>query len=291
MGFSIKEIAALSGVKAHTIRIWEQRYHFLKPSRTTTNIRQYSNEELKTLLTVALLNKYGYKISKIDEMPPERRAQEVLSLPFEEAREDYLIQQLTSFMIDMNGQEFERTLQKNVYQQGLQKTLTSVVFQFLERTGILWQTGRIHPAQEHIVANIIRQKIIAGIDLLPTPQVQKPLMLLFLPENQYHELGLLFVYFLLRQKRLPVLYLGANVPLKDIHYVLQQKKTSSLYIHLSAASVQPNFQKYLSSLFAQNPGIRILLSGHAAQGIRKKKGQQLEVLQTLSAVSSYISSL
>jgi len=110
MSFTIKELEALSGIKAHTIRIWEQRYHFLKPSRTETNIRRYSNEELKTLLTVALLNKYGYKISKIDSMTHEERKKAVLDLSPEEAYNERLVNKMIGYMIDMRNIEFEKIL-------------------------------------------------------------------------------------------------------------------------------------------------------------------------------------
>src|SRR6476620_4867781 len=110
MGFTIKELETLSGIKAHTIRIWEQRYHFLKPSRTATNIRTYSNEELKTILTVALLNKHGYKISRIDTMAPEQRDKEALSLSTEDAQSEHLVNELIGCMIDLDIRRFEDLL-------------------------------------------------------------------------------------------------------------------------------------------------------------------------------------
>jgi MerR family transcriptional regulator, light-induced transcriptional regulator len=212
MGFSIKELESLSGIKAHTIRIWEQRYKFLKPSRTLTNIRTYSNEELKTLLTVALLNKHGYKISRIDNMRPDQRRQEVLHLSDAEARNEQLVNDLIGAMIDLDFIQFEALLTQHISQQGLYTAISGVIFQFLQKVGILWQTNRIHPAHEHVASCIVRQKLISAIDQLPPASKAKPLFLLFLPEAEHHELGLLFVYYLLKERGLPVLYLGANVP-------------------------------------------------------------------------------
>src|SRR5688572_30624144 len=146
MGFTIKELEALSGIKAHTIRIWEHRYHFLKPSRTATNIRTYSNEELKTILTVALLNKHGYKISRIDTMLPELRNKEVLNLSSEEAQNEYLVNALISAMIDLDIRRFENILNDYIQHAGVEVTIKTIIFSFLEKIGILWQTGRINPA-------------------------------------------------------------------------------------------------------------------------------------------------
>src|SRR5687768_15117018 len=189
MSFTIKELEALSGIKAHTIRIWEQRYHFLKPSRTQTNIRKYSNEELKTLLTVALLNKNGYKISRIDHMLPEQRRHTLLQLNDQEALLEQVVNELIAAMIDLDMLAFEKILIQQVQQQGMLQTINKVIFLFLEKVGILWQTNRINPVHEHIATNCIRQKLIAAIDQLPATERTEPLFLLFLPEGEHHELG------------------------------------------------------------------------------------------------------
>src|SRR4051812_27311235 len=186
MSFTIRELEVLSGIKAHTIRIWEQRYHFLKPSRTPTNIRTYSNEELKTLLNVALLNKHGYKISAIDKMEAEYRAKAVLELE-SPAINEHLVNEMIGYMIDMRPIEFEKLLNESINKWGIEKTITEVIFGFLEKVGLLWQTNRVVPIQEHIVSNIIRQKIIRAIDDLPFVKRNDPLFILFLPEDEHHE--------------------------------------------------------------------------------------------------------
>lgn len=291
MGFTIKELETLSGIKAHTIRIWEQRYRFLKPSRTSTNIRNYSHEELKTLLTVALLNKYGYKISKIDNMPPDQRNKEVLQIPVAEAQNENLVNELIGCMIDLNISQFEQTLNHHIRHYGIEATITSIIFFFLEKIGILWQTGRINPAHEHIVSNIIRQKLVAAIEGLPLSTKEFPLLLLLLPENEHHELGLLFVYYLLRQRGLPVLYLGANVPLKDAAYIVKIKKPQYIYLHLSALQSKLNLQKFVDALSLSHPDSYLLLSGSAAQLYKNNSGAKVTLLQSLSSVVSYINSL
>lgn len=291
MGFTIKELETLTGVKAHTIRIWEQRYKFLKPSRTTTNIRTYNNEDLKTLLNVALLNKYGYKISKIDEMPAEQRSREIVSLQYAEAQSENLVNDLIGCMIDLKIQEFEAHLNRHIRETNIEVTITTIIFRFLEKIGILWQAGRINPAHEHIVFNIIRQKLIAAIEQLPLPTVDQPLQLLFLPEAEYHELGLLYVYYLMRRRGLPVIYLGANVPLKDVQYVTDLKKPAALYLHLISIPTKLNFHKFLSALSSQNPDTTIVLSGHLANENKLALGNNVRLLQSLSAVSAYVNNV
>ncbi|GAA4321431.1 MerR family transcriptional regulator [Flaviaesturariibacter amylovorans] len=290
MGFTIKELETLTGVKAHTIRIWEQRYGFLKPSRTATNIRTYNNDELKTLLTVALLNKYGYKISRIDEMNAEQRHREVLNLHFQDAQHEHLINELIGCMVDLDNYGFENRLNGYLAEHGLEETLVTIVFRFLEKTGILWQTGRINPAHEHIVSNIVRQKIISGIESLPPAPDAEPRLLLFLPEGEFHELGLLYVFYLLRKRGCYVLYLGANMPLKDVLYVARLKRPDYCYIHLTAVIHRPAFQRFITGLSNQLPDTRILLSGQVAAET-PRNAPNLVPLQSLSAAITYINGL
>lgn len=291
MSFTIKELESLSGIKAHTIRIWEQRYNFLRPSRTTTNIRRYNNEELKTLLTVALLNKYGYKISKIDEMLPEQRTSAVLNLQQPDAYDEFVINELIGCMIDLKSNEFEKLLSQQILQQGIDKTITGIIFSFLERVGILWQTNRLRPVQEHIVSAIIRQKIIYAIDELPLSDGTGPLFILFLPEGEHHELGLLYVYYLLRKKGLTTIYLGANVPLKDIQYILEVKKPEYLYLHLTSFPGQTRFQRLLQYLNQDASQSTIVISGFVAQLVKKSVYPNIQLLQSLSNVQAYINTV
>jgi DNA-binding transcriptional MerR regulator len=291
MGFTIKELESLTGIKAHTIRIWEQRYGFLKPSRTLTNIRTYNNEELKTLLTVALLNKFGYKISRIDGMDEEQREREVLALQFEDARQEHLVNELVGCMVDMNGRSFEALLNRYIAAHGIEPTILQIIFGFLEKTGILWQTGRINPAHEHVVSNIVRQKVIAAIEVLPLPPEEGPLMMLLLPEGEFHELGLLYVYYLLRRKGISVLYLGANMPLKDALYAARLKAPAACYFHLTAVHHRNQFVRFLNGMASGLPDTRILLSGYVVQDIPANKPDNVLLLQSLSAVHSYISLL
>ncbi|HET7897130.1 MAG TPA: MerR family transcriptional regulator [Flavisolibacter sp.] len=291
MSFTIKELESLSGIKAHTIRIWEQRYQFLKPARTTTNIRRYNNEELKTLLTVALLNKYGYKISRIDEMQPEQRTEAALQLQIPDAQNEYVINELIGCMVDLRSVEFEKLLNRQIAEKGIEETITGIVFWFLERVGILWQTNRLRPVQEHVVSAIIRQKIIHAIENLPFPEREAPLFTLFLPEGEHHELGLLYVYYLLRKHGLPSIFLGANVPLKDIAYFAEVKRPNFLYFHITSYPNLAKFNRLMQQLQQAANGATLVLSGYMAQLYRKAPSENLVLLQSLSAVQSYIQAI
>jgi MerR family transcriptional regulator, light-induced transcriptional regulator len=291
MSFTIKELEALSGIKAHTIRIWEQRYHFLKPSRTKTNIRRYSNEELKTLLSVALLNKYGYKISRIDAMSSDERIQAVLSLPQQEASNERLVNKMIGYMIDMKNIEFEKLLNDNIREHGIEKTITEIIFYFLEKVGILWHTNHILPVQEHIVSNIVRQKILSAIDDLPLVHKQEPVFLLFLPEDEHHEMGLLFVYYLLRRRKLPVIYLGSSTPLKDVQFLFEHKVPDYLYLHLTSFPRKHDLPKYLSTLSQKFPRTKILLSGSAIQDYKKTLAANIVRFRSLEEVTSFMKSI
>lgn len=291
MSFTIKELEVLSGIKAHTIRIWEQRYNFLKPSRTLTNIRTYSNEELKTLLTVALLNKHGYKISRIDNMLPEQRRQQALLLNDAAAQQEQVVNELIGCMIDLDIIRFETILTRHIECNTIFTTISTIVFSFLEKVGILWQTNRINPAHEHVATNIIRQKLVAAIDQLPHVHGAGPLFLLFLPEEEHHELGLLFVYYLLKKRGIPVIYLGANVPLADVVYVVEHKKPAYLYLHLISFPRKQVFQKYLATLSARSKATQIVISGYVIDAHKKPLPGNVVAIKSLSGILSYIGTL
>ena len=161
--FTIKDLEHLSGIKAHTIRVWEQRYSFLTPQRTETNIRYYNNEHLKLILNIALLNKYGFKISHIDKMNEDDIRQKIMALSHTEAQEENRINQLIECMVDVDMQNFETLLDRYIKENSVEKAVLQIIYPFLERIGMLWLTNNIHPAQEHLVSNIIRQKLIIAI--------------------------------------------------------------------------------------------------------------------------------
>lgn len=290
--FTIKDLENLSGIKAHTIRIWEQRYSFLKPQRTSTNIRYYSNLELKMLLNISLLNKYGYKISHINRMSNEELREKTLTLTGSEAQQERIINELIQHMVDVELDGFEKVLDQHIQLRGIEKTITYIIFPFLERIGILWLTDHINPAQEHLITNIIRQKLIVGIDNASTPLSLKTKMLLFLPENEHHEIGLLFLQYMLKIRGVKVIYLGASVPVKDLDYVVELKKPDYIYTHLTTVIKEFNFDKFINNLKQHFPQQQIIISGLMAQTFEKKiMPPNFRFLKSFTEVTAFLNGL
>ena len=289
--FTIKDLENLSGIKAHTIRIWEQRYQFLKPSRTETNIRYYSCDELKKLLNIALLNKYGFKISHIDKMRDEELREKIMSLSGPEALQERIINDLIQSMIDLDMDKLEETLDRYINTKGVERAITQIIFPFLEKIGVLWLTNHINPAQEHLVTNIIRQKLIVGIEQVRSSLKVDKSVLLFLPEGEHHEIGLLFVCYLLRSRGVHVIYLGANVPLNDVEYVVTLKKPDYLFSHLTSVTHKFNFEKFLAAVTKTFTGTQMIISGQLAQTYQKKIPSAVKFKKSFSEVMEFISQL
>ena len=287
--FTIKDLENLSGIKAHTIRIWEQRYSFLKPKRSTTNIRYYESEELKTLLNIALLNKYGFKISQIDRMSADTIREKILSLNNSEAQQERIINSLMHAMIELNGESFEETLDDYILTNGIDKTINFLVFPFLEKIGILWQTDHIRIAQEHLISNIIRQKLIMGIQNVSNLQISNKTVIMYLPQNEHHELGLLYAYYLLKIRGTKVTYLGADTPLDELEFVAKLQKPQFLYAHLTSVSGKFNTEKYLNSLGDRLSSFKVVLSGRSVQSWALKAPKNIQIMSSLKEVISALS--
>jgi DNA-binding transcriptional MerR regulator len=289
--YTIKDLEHISGIKAHTIRIWEQRYHFLQPQRTDTNIRSYSADELKVILNVSLLNKYGYKISHIDKMNADEMEEKIFGLNQMDADKERVVNALIKDMVSLNMVSFERQLDTYIVSKGIEKTITEIIFSFLERVGVLWITNHINPAQEHLASNIIRQKIILGIEKLPKFYQTAKLIVLFMPEGEYHEIGLLFVHFLLKQKGHNVDYLGTNVPIVDLKYLTEYKKVDYLYSHITAPIKGFKLNKFMEQLEQINHNIPIILTGLMVQEYKQPVAGNIKIMKSLSETMTVLTSL
>jgi len=263
--YAIKELEHLSGIKAHTIRIWEQRYNLLEPERTETNIRLYSDADLKTLLNVSFLNSHGMKISKIAKMAPEELHKAVLKLGESEQQTVFQVDTLLAAMIEFDEAKFDKALTTPILQYGFEQAMLNVVYPFLEKIGILWQTSNIHPAHEHFVSNLIRQKLLVAIDgqsLHRSPNATR--LLLFLPEGEFHELALLFINFLARARGYYVMYLGQSLPLSDLVEVAEKVTPDFIISVFTSAPERDQVQHYINTL-AQSFNCHLLLYGSLLQ--------------------------
>jgi DNA-binding transcriptional MerR regulator len=214
-------VEALTGIKAHTLRIWERRYGFLKPLRTPTNIRYYTDEQLKKLLNFGILVRNGYRVSKLEKMDNEQIFQAVTAIladPDSEDRDE--IKGLTLAMLEMNEEEFDNIFERQVIRKGFLRTITEMIYPFLQYVGVLWNTNKAMIAQEHFVSNLIRQKIITAIERLSIPSKSAPAIVLFLLEGEEHEIGLLLANFIAKERGWRTYYLGQGVPLVNIQKVV-----------------------------------------------------------------------
>jgi DNA-binding transcriptional MerR regulator len=261
--YSIKELEKLSGIKAHTIRIWEKRYHIVAPQRTSTNIRYYSDDDLKKIINVSVLNNNGVKISKIADLSPEELVKKVGVLGEVKLNNGVHIDRLIVAMVDLDESHFEKILAEIVGRNGFERTITEVVYPFLDKIGLLWQTGNISPAQEHFISNLIRQKIIVAIDGLPVPSLVRPGALLFLPEGELHELGLLFYHYITRKENFRTFYLGQTAPLRDIISICEKFQPRFLITAITSSPAPQFVQGYLNRLCKDAGDATVLASGSA----------------------------
>ncbi|MEQ8363832.1 MAG: MerR family transcriptional regulator [Cyclobacteriaceae bacterium] len=260
--YSIKELETLSGIKAHTIRIWEKRHSIIAPKRTTTNIRYYSDDDLKKIINVSLLNNSGLKISKIAQMSEPELNSEIVQLTESKSEASIFIDQLVVCMIDMQEDQFEKLLSHLIMKFGFERTITEVIYPFLEKIGILWQTGNITPAQEHFITNLVRQKIIVAIDSLPFPEQGALKVVLFLPENELHEIGLLFYHFIVKSLGYKTYYLGQHLPYEDLKQVCAKHQPDIIITSIIASQKPQKITEYLQKLSQDVPKPQILIGGN-----------------------------
>ena len=263
--YSIKDLEQLSGIKAHTLRIWEQRYNLLQPKRTDTNIRFYDDDDLKLILNVALLNDNGVKISKIASMSANELREEVMKLTERSLTYDDQIHALTICMIEMDEERFDKILSTNILKLGFEQTMLNVIYPFMSKIGILWQTGAINPAQEHFISNLVRQKLIVAIDGQVLQRGGKK-FLLFLPEGELHEISILFASYLIKSKGHKVIYLGQSTPNDDLLAVYKLHQPEYLLTVITTSPSSEYVQEYINALSDRFTNAQILVTGYQVLG-------------------------
>ena len=231
--YSIKDLERISNQKAHTIRIWEQRYGLLEPERTETNIRFYDDQQLKKLLNVCMLMTRGMKISHISKLTKNQLSEEIDKIIAESFQSEkhvgVIIDQALIAIATYDQPLFDQLFSNSVKRFGMVKTYLKIVYPLLVRTGLMWIKDDLIPAQEHFLSNLIKQKLFAAIDALPLPEDPDQTWVLFLNETEDHEIGLLFANYLIRQYGKKVIYLGQRVPYEDLSNVVLQCKPTHIY--------------------------------------------------------------
>ncbi|REE05903.1 MerR family transcriptional regulator [Marinoscillum furvescens] len=287
--FSIRDLEHLSGIKAHTIRIWEQRYELIKPKRTETNIRYYDDRDLKLILNVALLKENGVKISKIAEMTEGEMQREVLKLTERNLHHPEQIHALTISMVDLDEERFEKIISTNILKLGFEKTMMNVIYPFLSKIGILWQTGAINPAQEHFISNLVRQKLIVAIDgqySVASDKAKK--YVLFLPEGELHELSLLFADYIIKSRKNKTIFLGQSLPFIDLEAVYDVHQPDYLLAVLTTVPGPREVQAYVDRLSKHFPDSTILLTGYQVIGQDLETPENVEIFTRLEQLITFV---
>lgn len=271
--FSIRDIENLTGIKAHTLRIWEQRYNLFCPKRRESNHRFYDCEDLKHLLRIAYLYNQGHKIGQIACCSPEEMARLALEIKPDTDNYEIFINQLTEASVDLDQPRFDKILHNLVLHAGFEKSIINVLFPFLKKVGVLWLTGQVVQAHAHFARSLIIKKMMVAIDGLEKPvYTGGRRVLLFTPAGDHHdipggecmELPLLFTHYMLKKEGVPVIYMGKNVPFEMLQLICAQHACTQLYFLVVPNLNKCDMYEYLKQFSGMFPDKEIVFSGPEA---------------------------
>ncbi len=269
--FTIKDLENFSGIKAHTIRIWEQRYGILSPDRTDTNIRKYNDKDLKSLLNISLLNSLGHKISNIAKLSDDQIREIINKHAHSNNTEEHFLHMLKISMLNYDEELFSNVIDPHTAEHGLEKTFRVIIMPFLMQIGLLWQSDSICPAQEHFISALIRQKLLFHVESvkIPLEQNMRPVVL-FLPDLEIHELSLLMLHYILKLRGRRSILLSQSVPADDLKQVAQRLGdvdfVSIFTTHPSTVMV-PDYLKRLTRMF-MDTDCHFHFTGYNLKGIK-----------------------
>lgn len=258
--YSIKDLEQLSGIKAHTIRIWEQRHNLFSPQRTDTNIRFYNEDDLKLILNISLLRNHGIKISKIVSMTSAQLHEEVFNVGSTEHTNEDQLNALTLAMLEMDETLFNTIFQSNQEKLGFEATMTEIIYPFFRKIGLLWTVNSIYPAQEHFITHLVRQKLIIETEKLDH-SMSGPVFLLFLPEEELHELSLLYANYILRKRGFKTFYFGQSLPTRDLEEAFRAISPDYFFTILTSKPPSGSIQEYLNTLGEKFSSISVYVTG------------------------------
>ncbi len=259
--YQIADLEQISGIKAHTIRIWEKRYNLISPLRTKTNIRYYSNNDIVKLLNTVTLLDFGYKISKISEMSFEEISETVTQLTPKANNYTPYINNFISSSLTFNIHLFNKCFDEILPKIGFPKTMTEVIYPFLVKIGLMWTTNDVSPIQEHFATALIRKKINYFIESLPPLLDPKTKAVLFLPENDWHDIGLLFTEYLLVANGVQAYSLGQNVPLDNIDELIEIVEPEYLITFFVSRKTKEQIQKIIEDVLKMSGKTKLYVCG------------------------------
>lgn len=288
--YSIVDLEKLTGVKAHTIRIWEQRYGVISPKRTQSNIRYYQEDDLKQLLNIAILNKNGHKISRIAQMQPQEINETAAALSSINVAYGAHLDALTIAMIEMDEVKFDKIVNTHIQQLGFERTMTELIYPFLDKLSILWLTGSISPVQENFMSYLIRQKIISAIDQLNfIDYTHTKKCILYLPEGEKQELSLLFIQYMLRVRNYRVVYLGHDISISELKVASEIIQPDFICTMITSSFETESIQQYVNNLSNEIFNCQILLSGYQVNAQTFEHGKNIHKVQSLDHLLNIIS--
>lgn len=290
--YSISDLEKLTGIKAHTIRIWEQRFGLVVPSRTETNIRYYTEEDLRTLMNIALLNKQGTKISKIAKMDRAQISELVSDITSTTVTTSSQIDALILAMLHLKEIEAEQIFSRYMKEGGFENTMAELVYPFLDKLNILWLTGSIQQVHERFIGNLIKRKIILAIEQLQTQQQKdRALFLLYLREGETQELTVLYLHYLLRSKGFPVINLGTGVTLTDVSTACNLAHPTYVFSVFNEPMHRQSMQSYVDGLSKSLNGSQMLITGHQIFSQHLQLTPQFRVMNGLEDAMTLINGL
>ena len=247
--FTIKDLENISGIKAHTIRIWEKRYSLLLPNRTDTNIRFYSPESLQKLLNIVLLNNNNFKISKIAEMSEEDLILQSRELALNSAENDEAINTFKVSMFQFDKFIFNKAYHNLLLNNSFREIFKDVFIPLLNQIGLLWHTNTLIPAHEHFISNLIAQKIQINTEKLQYNVVNKDkIYVLFLPQNEVHELGLQYLNYELVLRGNHTIYLGQSLPLSNLDFFFENHEKICFITSLTIRPYDDKIESYFKKI-------------------------------------------
>lgn len=289
--FSIKDLENLSGIKAHTIRIWEKRYDLLQPKRSDTNIRNYDLENLQKLLNVSFLNTNGYKISKISKLGERDIAMHVNQIALKKNLENHAINSFKIAMLNFDQVHFYRIYNKLREEKTFKEIVYEIFMPFLAELGTLWQTDTISIAHEHFVSTLIKQKILLNIEKIQNKEESKDrkTFVLYLPMNEIHDIGLLFTQYELVSKGYHCIYLGPSVPIESLSSILNYYRDIIFVSYFTVKPEKDDLHDYLKEFYEtilKSNTNELWLLGRMLEHINRVKLPQQ--IKTFSAIENLV---
>jgi DNA-binding transcriptional MerR regulator len=287
--FSIRDIENLCGIRAHTLRIWEQRYRLVSPKRKAGNHRTYDNDELKYLLRISFLYHHGHKISKLARLDEKELGRLILSIAQPANTHDIFINHLLEASIDFDDDLFDRILHNIILHMGFEKAITGVIFPYLKKIGLFWLTGNLVPGQEHFASALITKKLITAVNGLETPAPPRSgdrQILLYTPTGEFHEIPILYMRYLMKKNGTPSVYFGSDVALDNLRYYCNSRRVTHLYFHLVTNLLHCEPNQYLRRLSDSFPETDLVMSGIPGDSLSGPY-PRLRILRSLDEMEAF----